>query len=428
MQSLDYDIVSVLISKARERRRTTYEELGKAVGWGHPNGRGLGKHLYEIMCRCRDLKVPPITTIVVKKGEKAPAIDALEHMRSVLGAFQIEEAQERVFLYDWSKVEGLEEIGRPSENCPVWLTSFWGFDPSQWGCIGFATEGRRKHFLRRTQPGTLVAIYVTKGQGPKHMRGKVVGILEVSHTQGHAKEFISGDRWFQKEQDESSRGKWAFALQVTRAWKIAEEQWYPVDEIFPTAYSGSNAEFIGSQGVPIDAGEAARLFSLTVSETQVYRQTGAIDGAIQSLADALQPSRAIHPAKEPYWVGETDGPKHLYILKLSGDLSAYLGRKPDELEDKMVVKVGFSRSPLTRRDQIQNAYPAGKYRWEVFRPETIPRDPPYPNAAVAIKGEDAMKRRMIDEKAVSLGGEFFLADEGTVIRCWSIGRVTAEKG
>ena len=44
------------------------------------------------------------------------------------------------------------------------------------------------------------------------------------------------------------------------------------------------------------------------------------------------------------------------------------------------------------------------------------------------QGEDAMKRRMIDEKAVSLGGEFFLADEGTVIRCWSIGRVTAEKG
>ncbi|MGA1805176.1 hypothetical protein [Rhizobium sp. HT1-10] len=428
MQALDFDIVSFLISKAAARRRTTYEELGQAVGWGHPNGRGLGKHLYEIMCWCRDQSVPPLTTIVVKKGEKVPASDAVEHMRSVLGYFEIQAAQEAVFAYDWSEVQSIEELGKPAGDTAVWLTSFWGFDPSQWGCVGFATEGRRKHFMLRTQAGTLVAIYVTKGHGPVHMRGKVVGILEVSHNTGHAKEFISGDRWFQKELDETSRGKWAYALQVTRAWKIAEEEWYSVDELFPVTYGGSNAEFIGSQGVAVDPQEAKKLLSLTVSETQVYGQTSPIDGAIRSLEEALQPSKAIQPANEPYWVGETDGPKHLYILKLTGDLTAYLGRKPHDLEDKMVVKVGFSRSPLTRRDQIQNSYPAGTYRWVVFRPEKIPAEAPYSNAAVAIKGEDAMKRRMMDEKAESLGGEFFLADEDTVVRCWNVGRFTADKG
>jgi hypothetical protein len=93
----------------------------------------------------------------------------------------------------------------------------------------------------------------------------------------------------------------------------------------------------------------------------------------------------------------------------------------------MIVKVGFSRSPLSRRDQIQSAYPSGAYKWEVLYPREMPDEPPYPNAQVAIAGEDAMKARLVKDGAESLGGEFFLADEGLVIRTWSAGKFAADE-
>lgn len=273
----------------------------------------------------------------------------------------------------------------------------------------------------------IVAIYVTKGRGSEDERGKIVGFLEVSHQEGHAKDFMSGDRWAAKENDPKSRGKWLYSLRVTRAWKIAREDQKRVDDLLPGTYKESNAEFIGAQGVPIIPNEVVRLLALTVYEVPVYGQTEKIKSAIGSLATALTPTSAIQPSKEPYWVGETNGPKHLYILRLLGDIPNYLCRPISAVEEKMIVKVGFFKSPLSRRDQIQAAYPSGVYRWEVLYPKEPASQPPYPNAEVAIVGEDAMKARLVNDGAESLGGEFFLADEGLVIRTWAAGKLAADE-
>jgi hypothetical protein len=101
--------------------------------------------------------------------------------------------------------------------------------------------------------------------------------------------------------------------------------------------------------------------------------------------------RPCRPAIGPYSVGETDGPKHLYILELKGDTAVYLGQPEDAIDGRSIIKVGFSRSPSSRRDQIQSAYPRGQFKWAVRYPEKIPDVAPYPNAAIAIVGEDAMK-------------------------------------
>ncbi len=145
-----------------------------------------------------------------------------------------------------------------------------------------------------------------------------------------------------------------------------------------------------------------------------------------TLEAALTPSRAIPPATQGYWVGETDGPKYLYILKLEGDVAAYLGRSPTKVEGKTIIKVGFSKSPMSRRDQIQGNYPAGAFRWSVIKPGDLSVTPPYANARVAIAGEDAMKARLVEGGAESLGGEFFLAEDWLVLKTWSAGRFAAE--
>jgi hypothetical protein len=310
----------------------------------------------------------------------------------------------------------------------IWLTSFWGFDPKIWGCVGFSQEHMLTHFMEKTRSGALVAIYVTKGKGPDGMRGNVVGILEVSRKTGHARNFISADHWQKVERDPESRGKWLFAVEVTRAWKVIEEDWKPVEFVFPETYTNTNHQRLGGQGAQIGEDEVPNLLSLNVYEVPVYGQTSGISPAIQSLDEVLKlaPSKAVLPATEPYWVGETDGPKHLYILRLSGDISAYFGTIHNDAEDGMIIKVGFSKSPSARREQIQRAYPDGQFKWEVLYPKEIPALAPYPNAKIAIAGEDAMKRRLENDGGRSLGGEFFLANQSLVIRTWIAGKLAAD--
>jgi hypothetical protein len=259
------------------------------------------------------------------------------------------------------------------------------------------------------------------------MRGKVVGILEVSHETGHAKDFIAGHRWAEKENDPGSRGKWLYAVKATRAWRIIPEDWKRVDDLFPSTYASVHPEFIGANGVQILPDEAERLLQLDVHEAPVYGQSRLIDPIIRTLDTALSPSRGVAAAVNPYWVGETDGPKHLYILELKGDIAVYLGRPVEAVDGKSIIKVGFSKSPLGRRDQIQSAYPKGQFEWTVLRPATIPEQPPYSNASVAIVGEDAMKKRLVDEKAEILGGEFFLADDWLVHSTWNAGNYAAQQ-
>jgi len=276
----------------------------------------------------------------------------MQYIRSVLGNIDIEAAQKEVFDFDWSTIPELQpDAAKLPDGREVWLTSFWGFDPSQWGCIGFADEGKRNRFLNQSKPGTLVAIYVTKGKGPEEMRGKVVGVLEISHEAGHAKDYISGDRWREKQLDPTSKGKWLHAVKATRAWSIVPEDWKRVEDIFPEAYGSAHPEFIGASGVQVSAEEAEKLLQLDVQEVHVYGSTNTGDPTLQTLENALSPSRAIPPPSAPYTVGETDGPRYLYILELNGDIAAFLGCDPEDVEDMSIIKVGFSKSPLARRNQ-----------------------------------------------------------------------------
>lgn len=422
MDGLQQEICRVLVAKAIQGNRTTYQQVGEAVGWNHPTGRGLGRNLEVILRELHDRGLPPLTTILVKKGERYPAEDAMEYIGTVLGSVDIEAAQQSVFAFDWTSVpEFLLQTGTLPNGRKVWLTSFWGFDPASWGCIGFADEGKRNRFLSQSRPGTLVAIYVTKGKGPDDMRGKVVGVLEVSHEAGHAQNFISGDRWREKELDQASKGKWLHAVKATRAWMIVPEDWKKVEDIFPDAYGSNHAEFIGASGVKVSPEEAEKLLQLDVYEVPVYGNAGVVDQTIQTLEGSLTPSRAVRPPSAPYTVGETDGPKYLYILELKGDIAAYLGRAPDQVEEKSIIKVGFSKSPLSRRNQIQGAYPKGAFAWSILFPSPMPEAAPYANAEVAIAGEDAMKKRLVDGNAEGLGGEFFLAEEWLVHKTWAAG-------
>jgi hypothetical protein len=55
--------------------------VGDAVGWDHPTGRGLGKNLEVVLRALHDRGLPPLTKILVKRGERHPRPDAMGELR-----------------------------------------------------------------------------------------------------------------------------------------------------------------------------------------------------------------------------------------------------------------------------------------------------------------------------------------------------------
>lgn len=62
----------------------------------------------------------------------------------------------------------------------VWITAFWGFDPTNEGYYGFTVEGNRRWFLDQWQEGDLILIYGAdaKTTAPEQ-RHQTLGFLEV---------------------------------------------------------------------------------------------------------------------------------------------------------------------------------------------------------------------------------------------------------
>src|SRR5437879_10834310 len=107
MDGFQLEIARFLAAKAMRQSRVTYQQVGEAVGWGHQYGRGLGAHLEVILHDLADRGLPPLTTILVKKGTRYPADEAMAYIKGALGDIDIEVAQQQAFAFDWTTVPEL---------------------------------------------------------------------------------------------------------------------------------------------------------------------------------------------------------------------------------------------------------------------------------------------------------------------------------
>lgn len=303
----------------------------------------------------------------------------------------------------------------------VWLTSFWGYSPESWGCIGFTEEVDRDAFLRKAPDGCLIAIYVTGNRARPDgipMKGKVVGLMELSRKTGIVQDFISAEE-VEFLRTEIENGKWRYSVQARRAWSFVPEEWLPVAEFAPTTYRPELGRHISRRCIRLTANEASRALGMNVVPRPLFRSGAPMAPELpMSALDAITFSQAGPVSQNPHVVAESEGPKRLYILRLVGNVDAMLGSVDAGGRD--ILKVGFSASPLSRRDTFQAALPGTGYRWEIVRAN----DRPWRNSQVAIAGEDAMKDAM---RTAALGREFFLGSDADIERAWNAGQAAASR-
>ena len=303
----------------------------------------------------------------------------------------------------------------------VWLTSFYGFAPRNWGFLGFTVPWMRDRFIRESRPGALVLVYGASGAAPDE-RGRLLGIQQMSHQTGSAQDFMEPSEWAKKQANPDRRDKWNLAVRAVRAWKVTAETRPMIRDFASDTFTPGRAQVIGAQGMRLTADEARKLLTLDLQEVPVFGGPSIDQCVAGPAAEILRPSKAGPVSATGHWRREAEGPKHLYILKLEGNGDHFLG---EAVGDNLVVKVGMSRSPDTRCDDHNRALPKCAFEWTVSFSTFLDGRDAFPNSRPALVGEQAMKD-FLAANGRSLGGEFFLANRDQLAEAWHRGVAAAE--
>ena len=307
------------------------------------------------------------------------------------------------------------------ENDPpqVWLTSFYAFDPEQWGVLTFTEESVRNTFVRESRPGALVVSYATKSSGHQ-FAGRILGVEQITHIVGPSKDFIEPQAWRLKQLEYPN--KWNSGVKTVRAWKIQFDESPTIEEFANETYSIDFSRTIASRCKLLTANEAKKLLKLPFYEVPVYGGYPIDILTTEIGKKAFRPSKPGPVSKSSFLTRESEGPKHLYILILSGITNSFMEGYP---KGRKIFKVGFSVSPEVRRQTFNSALPGENVRWEIHRTTYGEAYAPFADSSPAIAGENAMKD-YLDKKATSLGGEFFLASLEEIDNAWRVAVKTAK--
>lgn len=290
----------------------------------------------------------------------------------------------------------------------VWLRSFYGFSPEDWGFMGFTQLPIRDRFIRESRVGALVVIYGATGCDDPRDQGVVLGVQQHSHDVGHAKNFMTLGEWKRKAADPEQAGRWNHGVKALRAWRVTEEHRVSVEEFAPETYSAVRAQAIGAQCMRLSQRDARNLLKLDLFEVPVFGGLPVNQFIEGSASEVLSPSNAGPVSKSPFETRESEGPKHLYVLQLEGNVEHILGCPTD---DEILLKVGFSRSPSTRCADHNRTLPRCAFRWKVLFSTYEDEREPFDCSDRAKAGEQAMKDAL-ENYGQSLGGEFFRASVG----------------
>lgn len=299
----------------------------------------------------------------------------------------------------------------------VLFTSFWGWTPETWGTVGWTGDRgltRRSNLLAELTDPFITVSYITSNKTyiDPALKGKIAGFYLVSHEIGDRDEFTHP---IHHGQDVD---KWRHSLRALRAFSYLPEHRQNVADLDSGLLS--RARSVSAMGEVLSKPDQIKLLRDTSwTEVEVYTPASVLAVDADTGGKSKGMVQAGPASRDGYVVarGSQWTPRELYILRLEGDANAYLGRPA---EGRVIVKVGLSASPDMRRQTFQKALPRGAFKWKIDRTTSDCALAHYSSHAVAVKGEDAMKRHLACQ-AEWLGGEFYLASEEVIEAAWQLG-------
>lgn len=306
-------------------------------------------------------------------------------------------------------------LAEPEPN--VWLTSFYGWDPEEWGCAGFSAANQADTFEKTTKPGVLLVVYGAKSsRTPKHLKGKVLGIYQMSHKRGESAQWLSPGSIVRNERN-GFEDKWTHAFKCERAWSINPASRPDIEELAPETYAKGGHQFLGSQGRRLSRLEAQNLLKYAWFEESVYLGRSKTSDEPSEFFTSQQGPIAKHPGRSDK---NPDGPRDLYVLRLNGDVANILGICPDQVKGHHVIKAGLAKNAQRRCDTLNKAIPGNEYYWELVSSTSVDFGWKFPNGEIAKTNERELQFLLQEAKdAMPLGGEFFRVHPEDIENAWS---------
>jgi hypothetical protein len=385
MQDVISGSVSILMFARENSASPKFEFLGQASIVGHEDGVPMadGRHSVRFRLALSDAPIDPSMDV------KAAVSDDL--MLSAINA----------------------------EDPKVWIKAFWGFTPEEWGAVGFTDETARDALLADIGNIGLVLIYgstTAKTIYPEE-RGRVLGLYAVTGKAVDIADHVDPAMLAEARKKAGREAAWRYAVPGVRAWRVPVEQAPRIADIAPETYDSEAGTTIARRGRKLSKADAQRILSLVLEERGVYKLSQVPQNEVAPLAERLRPSKAGPISVLPKTSQADDGFKHAYILTLSGDAGHFLDDTSGRWEGCRIVKVGISKHPSKRCDDINRNYPHGAYAWRLthstFRDglETL-------FAPSAVDMENVLKG-LFEQRGTSLGGEFFVIKSDAIRPIWS---------
>ncbi len=321
-------------------------------------------------------------------------------------------------------IEGLLEASPLLTNSSVWITSFWGWSPENWGGVGFSKEGRLNTISEKTTSPFLMVIYVTENTPEKHFKhlaGKVVGYYELSH-QRVMKENIVTPHFYNRADPE----KWRYSFKALRAWTIPEEFMPSIRDFYPDIHEKGLAQSVSTWAAELPEKQSKLLSTIPCRLIDVYPQNG--DSVVHPIELPTSHKKYVGGGagrRRGYTVGEPqETEKELYLLKLSGDASKFLHK---DIGKKSIYKIGLSMSPTSRQSALNKSFPKiteglnTAFHWELYKTSTGSGYNKFPDFKSAENAERAVKKYLALESKNSeyLGGEIYATDEAEIKKIWN---------
>ena len=178
----------------------------------------------------------------------------------------------------------------------VWLTSYYGYDPENWGLLAFGSASDRDRFVGLSEPGALIVIYGTKSLRTNEA-GKILGVQQVTHRTGPSKQFISPESWEIKQSVPKNRDRWLHAVQSNRAWYVVPENRPSVEEFADETWTRNDARAIARYCKQMTKAEAKKILGLEMFESSVFGGNQ-IETSIFSLGkEAMKPAAPVRYRK-----------------------------------------------------------------------------------------------------------------------------------
>lgn len=327
------EIARFLAIQAIGKQRTTYPELARTVNWRHPQGRGLGNDLWEILNFTRQHDLPCLTSILCAGGTRSPPQGAVEFIRQVYGPIDIFEEQDRVFDYDWASVAVFafeQPLALEIDYERLYATRTWGFEPGSWGMTGFTHEPTRNQILDEIPEWPIYVVYFCS-QHSEAIEGhdgrftiapedvaRVLGIVEVqpepaSHETHTAPNVVKDmlELW--------GKPRWEFGLANSRAWAFITPPW--TREALPHARSTSWEATRGI--VPLTDEEKRLIRQYSLREVAVYGRE--LRPVTYSLREPMH-TTYLAVCDDPHILAKTHAPPGTMLVKIgvSGDTNRRL--------------------------------------------------------------------------------------------------------